>query len=315
MVHSSLVPTRFINENTAIGLSVTAFLIWRGTLMLGEIFAILTALMWAASTVLSAEALKRVDPVRSNTIKTFFSALTMLPIAIATGELNSLPQVDLEALFLIVLAAIVGFGVGDILLFKSIILTGVSRAYTIAYTYPLFTMIIAVLFLKEPFLLRYLIGTILIVLSVIMTSLEDSKNYGKISLEGLMIALAAALCWAIGTILAALGLKGISVLLANTIRYPVLSLFLFLISRPRKKWKIGKKDLGILSASGILGMVLGGITFLFSIQFIGASRATPLSASSPVWASIMSSIISKERVTIRLLLSSIIVSVGICFLV
>jgi len=283
--------------------------------MLGETLAILTALMWAASTVLSAEALKRVDPVRSNAIKTFFSALIMLPIALAAGELSNLSHINLEALFLIVLAVLVGFGVGDTLLFKSIVLIGVSRAYTIAYTYPLFTMIIAVLFLKEPFLLRYLIGTVLTVLSVIMISSEDNKNHGKVSLKGLMMALTAALCWAIGTILVALGLKGISVLLANTIRYPVLSFFLFLISRPRKKWRIAKKDLAFLSASGILGMVLGGITFLFSVQFIGASRATPLSASSPVWASIMSSISLKERVTIRLLLSSIIVTIGIYFLI
>jgi len=283
--------------------------------MLGETLAILTALMWAASTVLSAEALKRVDPVRSNAIKTFFSALIMLPIALAAGELSNLSHINLEALFLIVLAVLVGFGVGDTLLFKSIVLIGVSRAYTIAYTYPLFTMIIAVLFLKEPFLLKYLIGTVLTVLSVIMISSEDNKNHGKVSLKGLMMALTAALCWAIGTILVALGLKGISVLLANTIRYPVLSFFLFLISRPRKKWRIAKKDLAFLSASGILGMVLGGITFLFSVQFIGASRATPLSASSPVWASIMSSISLKERVTIRLLLSSIIVTIGIYFLI
>jgi len=283
--------------------------------MIGEAFAILTALIWAASTVLSAEALKKVNPVRSNAVKTFFSALAMLPIAFAAGEFNNLSHVDPKALLFVVLAAIVGFGIGDTLLFHSIIIIGVSRAYTIAYTYPLFTMIIAVLFLGEPFLLKYLIGTILTVLSVILISLEDDKNHKEISLKGLMAAIAAALTWAVGTILVALGLKGISVLLANTLRYLALSLFLFLISNPGKKWKIEKKELAVLSASGVLGMVLGGITFLFSMQLIGASRATPLSASSPVWASIMSSIILKERITVRLLLSSIIVVIGIYFLI
>jgi len=283
--------------------------------MIGETLALLTALIWAASTVLSAEALKRVDPVRSNAVKTFFAALIMLPIAFAAGEFNNLFHVDLEALLFVVSAAIVGFGIGDTLLFKSIILIGVSRSYTIAYTYPLFTMVIAVLLLEEPFLLRYLIGTILTVLSVIMISSENSKTYGSINLKGLMMALAAAITWAVGTILVALGLKSISVLLANALRYSALSLFLFPISKPRKKWMLDKKDLAVLSASGLLGMVLGGITFLFSVQLIGASRATPLSASSPVWASIMSSVALKEKVTPQLLLSSIIVVISAYFLI
>jgi len=283
--------------------------------MIGEALAILTALMWAASTVLSAESLKRVDPIRSNAVKTFSSSIVMLPLALAMGELSRLSNVNLEATLFIVLAAIIGFGIGDTLLYGSIILTGVSRAYTIAYTYPLFTMVIAVLFLREPFLLRYLIGTILTVLSVVLISMEEDKSYGKISLKGLVMALAAALCWAVGTILVAVGLRGISIILANTIRYPILFLFLLLMSKPKRKWRISRKDLAILSASGILGMVLGGITFLYSVQFIGASRATPLSASSPVWASLMSSMALKEKVTARLLLSAIIVTVGIYFLI
>jgi len=283
--------------------------------MLGEALAILTALMWAASTVLSAKALRKVDPIRANVLKSFFASLAMFPIALAAGELNNLFHADLEASVFVVLAAIIGYGIGDTFLFKSIVLVGVSRAYTIAYTSPLFTMILAVLFLKEPFHVRYLIGTVLTILSIALISLEDKKDLGRVSLKGLLMALTAALCWATGTIFVALGLKNISVLLANTIRYPVLSLFLFLISRPRKNWRINEKDLMILSASGILGMVIGGITFLSSLQFIGAARATPLSASSPVWASIMSSISLRERVTLRLLLSSILVTLGIYFLV
>jgi DME family drug/metabolite transporter len=285
------------------------------TSMIGEALAILTALMWAGSTVLSAESLKRVDPVRSNAIKTLFSSLAMFPIALAAGELNNLLSVDPESVIYVVSAVIIGFGAGDTLLYKSIILIGVSRAYTIAYTYPLFTMVIGVLLLREPFLPRYLIGTILTVLSLSLLSMERDKSRGGIRLRGLLMALGAALGWAVGTVLVALGLRTLSIILANTIRYPVLAVFLFLISRPGKRWKIARKDLALLSASGFLGMVLGGITFLSSLQLIGASRATPLSASSPVWASLISSIALKEKVTARLILASVIVTMSVYFLI
>jgi len=282
--------------------------------MLGEVLAIATALMGAASTILSAETLRKMDPIRSNAIKTLFSTVLMLPIAFVSGEMNDLTAIKAQGLLLVILAAIIGFGIGDTLLYKSITLIGVSRAYTIAYTQPLFTLVIAVLFLGESFFLMHLIGTILIVISVVMVLGDADKKCGKVNMEGVSMAVATALTWAIGTIVVALGLREISVILANALRYPVLSLFLFLLSRPRKKWSLDKRNLMLLSASGILGMVLGGITFLFSVQLIGAARSTPLSASSPVWASIMSSLILKEKVTPRLLLSSLIVVIGIYFL-
>ena len=285
--------------------------------MLGESLAILTAILWAVSTVLSAEVLKKIDPIRSNVIRTLFSAVLSIPIAIVTEDLNSLFNIDLNALILVILAAIIGFGVGDTLLFKSITIIGVSRAYTIVYTSPFFTMILAVALLNEPFIIRYLAGTILIVLAVIVISIDDNDDAGRgiISLEGIMLALLASLCWAVGTILVAMGVKNISVYLANMIRYSILFLFLLLISKPMRKWNITKKNLMLLSASGATGMVIAGITFLLSLKFIGASRATPLSSSSPVWASIMSAVFLKEKVTPRLLLSAIIVTVGTYFLI
>ena len=285
--------------------------------MLGEALAILTAILWAVSTVLSAEVLKKIDPIRSNVIRTLFSVVLSIPIAIIAGDLNSFSNVDLNALILVILAAIMGFGVGDTLLFKSITIIGVSRAYTIVYTSPFFTMILAVVLLNEPFIIKYLVGTILIVLAVIVISIDNNSgaDRGIISLEGIMLALLSSLCWAVGTILVTIGVKNISVYLANMVRYAFLFLFLLLISKPMRRWNVTKKDLMLLSASGVTGMVIAGIMFLLSLKLIGASRAIPLSSSSPVWASIMSAVFLKEKVTPRLLLSAIIVTVGTYFLI
>ena len=284
---------------------------------MGESLAILSALLQAISTVLSAEALKKVDPIWSNAIKSLAAAVVMFPIVAVTGDLVNLTNVRFDALFLVILAAIVGFGFGDTFLFKSIVLIGVSKAYTISFTSPLFTMILAVIFLNEPFLLKYLVGTLLIVVSLAIISLELEKEKGQkdIDFKGIMTAIAAAISWAVGTILVTLGLRNISVLLANAIRFPILAFFLLIISKPREKREVTRGDLLLLSASGVIGMVLGGITFLLSIQLIGASRASPLNASSPVLASLMSRAFLREKVTVRLILSAILISIGIYFLV
>ena len=282
--------------------------------MWGEALAIASALTWASSTILSAEALKKVDPIRSNAIKTVFSAALMLPVAYAAGEMNNLNEVSIQALLLVIAAAIIAFGIGDTLLLKSITIIGVSKAYTLVYTYPLLTMIAAVLFLNEPFQLMTLVGTTIMVLGVISLLSERNGNQGESSMKGLLMAFVTAVTWAIGILLVALGLEEMTVLQANALRYPVLSLFLLVISRPTEKWNLDRRSLLLLIASGVLGMVLGGVIFLLSINLVGASRATPLSASSPVWASIMSSFLLKEKVTRRLLLSSGLVVVGTYFL-
>lgn len=278
----------------------------------GESLAVLTAVLWAVSTILSAEALKKVDAIRANAVKTFFSSALMLLIAYVAGEMNNLTSVSIQGLLFVVAAAIVGFGIGDTLLNLSIRLVGVSQAYTFAYTSPLLTTVIAIVFLGEPSHFGTLIGTVLTVFSVILIATESTRQgQDESSSKGLLMAFGAAVAWAAGVTFVALGLKDTSVLLANALRYPVLSAFLFLISKPKEKWDLDKRSLMLLWGSGFFGMVLGGITFLYSMRLIGASRANPLSASSPVWASIMSSIFLKERVTARLLLSSVVMFFGI----
>lgn len=259
-------------------------------LMWGEALAIMSALTWASATVLSAEALKKVDPIRSNTVKSFFSAALLLPIAFGSGEMSNLPEVSIQALLLVIVAAIVGFGIGDTLLLQSITVVGVSKAYTITYTYPLFTTISAVILLGEPFHLTTLAGTALTVLSVVSLLSEKDDSDGKGNSRGLLMAFGTAITWAIGILLVTLGLRDLTVLQANAVRYPALFLFLLVFSKPARRWNLDRKSLLLLFASGALGMVLGGTIFLLSVNLIGASRATPLSASSPVWASLMSSL-------------------------
>ncbi len=284
-------------------------------LMLGETLAIITALIWAVSTILSVEALKEVEPIRLNAVNTLFSALIMFPIAFLAGDMYSLHEVNLVSLFLVILSALIGMGVGETLFYRSVPLLGVSRAYTVAFMFPLFTMVLAVLFLGEPFRLKYLAGTCLVVSSTAIISTENKKD-SSFSLKGLVLAVTTALLWSTGLILLTLGLRDVSVLLAGAMRYPVVSLLLFVValSQPGKSWNLNRRNLMIILASVVLGGILGTILFIFSLQLIGAFRATPINASSPVWVSTIASVFMKEKVSKRLLLSSVIMVIGIYFL-
>jgi drug/metabolite transporter (DMT)-like permease len=284
--------------------------------MLGEVLSIVTSLLWATSTIISAEVLKNLQPIKVNTIKTLFSFLVMIPIALVMGGFSNIYHLDLLGFVYVIVAALIGFGIGDTGLFKSIRLIGVSKSYTIAYTFPLFTMLFAILFLGEPFLLRYVLGTVIIVLGIFtILQKKENKQFEK-RLQGYFWAFATAIFWSIGAILIAYGLKSISVILANAIRYPILFIFLYLISQIwSKEWNLSKRTIILLAGAGIFGMTLGGLIYLYSVKLLGISKATTLSSSSPVWAALMSSFFLKEKVTLKMIISILMVVVGIYFLV
>lgn len=285
--------------------------------MLGEALSILAAIMWAASTVLSAKFLEEMGPLRVNMVRSVFSAFFMIPVAVLSGDLSQLSIVSLQGLLLVMLSAIIGIGVGDTCLLKSIRSIGVSVPYIIGYTSPLFTVVMAILFLREPFLLKYSLGAVLIVMSAVLVSIKKDGEK-KADLEGIALAVATSFLWAVATILLTLGLRSTSAILSSTFRLSALSLFLFVLTQPRKKInpvKIDSRSLIVLAASGIIGLALGEIAFSISIQIIGAARATPIGSSSPVWAALMSNLILKEKFTYRILLAAVLIILGVYFLV
>ena len=56
--------------------------------MLGEIISVITALLWATSTITAAKALKSLNPINVNALKTFFAFISMVPFALIMGELS-----------------------------------------------------------------------------------------------------------------------------------------------------------------------------------------------------------------------------------
>ena len=176
-------------------------------------------------------------------------------------------------------------------------------------------MFFSVVFLGEPFLLNHLIGIILTFLSIIVVVTEKGERAQKSS-EGMLLALTTSIVWSVAMTIVAFGLATVSTISANTIRFPFLFLFLAFLSRPwKKKGRISKKNLTLLAISGSLGMAIGGVTFLYSIQLIGVSKATALGASSPFWAALMSALWLKEKVTWRILLAAALIVFGVYFLI
>jgi drug/metabolite transporter (DMT)-like permease len=283
--------------------------------MLGETSALVAAFLSAGSIIVSGKALNNVEPLKANLIRVLFGAMSTFVIAFATGDLQNVSKANYYGLGLVIIAAIVGYGAGDILLYKSINMIGVSTSYIISCTYPFFTMALAVVFLSEQFLLRYLIGTTAIVLAIAGISFNINYSVERERFKGILMALGAAALTAIGIILVSIGLRFIGVIVANTVRFPILFLIMLSMCSMRKsKARVTQRDFLLLALSGVFGMTLASITFLYGIQLIGAARASSLYASSPIWVAVMSTLFLKEKLTWKIVASCIMVVAGIYFL-
>lgn len=280
--------------------------------LLGELFSIAAAFLWAGSTIVAAKTLKRISPLTANAVRTSSASISMFLVALVMGGLTDLFRSDLYGSLMVIGAALVGFGLGDTCLYRSIGLVGVSRSYTIGYSYPFFVMAFATLLLGETLLPKHLVGSAMVFVGIATIFVDRGvKLEQEGRKKGLALAILTAILWSIGTTLVAIGLRTVSIIQANTMRFPLLSLVLIAASKLQsRRSNLDRRALGLLVLSGVLGMTLAGVVFLLSIQLIGVSRAAPLSSSSPVWAALMSSVFLKEKISLRIAMSTLIVVAG-----
>jgi len=291
--------------------------------MIGEISALSGALCWAVSAVLYKKALQNVNYFAANLVRTGFAALSLLFILPATQYRSSIVTFNLLAL--IVISSIIGLGIGDTFYFIGLKKIGVSRTQSISSSFPLYTMILATLFLNEKLTLAVIIGTPLIVLGITIITLSQNKksdtvSKGKVAVLGVISSIIAALCWGIGlTFLKVVLNEGtIDPIFATFIsRIGILPFLLFTVvaaGESHRLRKLTRIDVAILAAAGMLSLGLGGIFLFVSLTLIDASIAIPLSSISPFLSLILASLYVGEKLGAKIVIGTSLIVTGIIFL-
>lgn len=291
--------------------------------MIGETFAILSAVCWAVSAGFYRIGLRGVDPYLANTVRSICTSLILATYFLFPGKLAELSTLSGETLFWIILSGLVGLGLGDTLYLFSLKLIGVSKTVPISSAYPLFSIIPAILFLGEKVSVSLVLGALLVVLGLYMVTYpRNGKNRLKISGEkhvlGVFFAVGAAGVWGVSIVMMAKGLKGVDPIMFNAVRMPVLSLVLlgFLsLTKANKFSSVRRRNWLYLTLGGVTALILGHTFFVLSLKAIGVSKATPLSSISPMLGVLVGMFILGEKKDPRIFLGSIIVVFGLVFVV
>jgi drug/metabolite transporter (DMT)-like permease len=291
--------------------------------MIGELAALGAAISWTVSALFYGKALQDARPISANIIRLTLTGSILLLFLVVIGKLSILTGLPSEVVVISALSGMIGLGLGDTLYLVSLSRIGVARAVPITCVYPLFSLVWAVVLIGEPITWAVVLGAVVIVGGIWFLGQEtqpsrvDTKR--KPLVIGMIFALATALVWSISITMMDIAVRETPdldhALAINTMRVIAIAAFMFmaspLIDRKLSFLKVPKKTVMGLVAGGIVALGLGWFFLAYSFVQITQSRAVPISSTTPLFSTLASVFLLREKVNARTALGSIMIVVGI----
>jgi DME family drug/metabolite transporter len=293
----------------------------------GEVFAILSAFLWALSSTLVKTQTKKISIVLLGALRTIPALAIYWGYLVFSGSCGSLLALPARSWGFLAGATVLGLVIGDLVYFESMKYIGLSRALPLSTTYPFFTIVLALVFLDERITWTIVGGALLIASGALLLAFprgmrkrrkgEDAQEQ-QLNFKGVAMALVAAVLWGTSTVLLRQGLEGLEVPVANTVRLSILALVLWAAVVWRKETRLigrymrgdGLKTLGVIVLTGIIGMSLGTFAYLAAVQRAGAARTSILTSAMPLFG-VPFSLMLGEKLTVRTVVGTLLTIGGV----
>ena len=138
--------------------------------MLGILLAALAALSWGIDAIFVRLGMVNIHPTTGTLISLFASLALLAPVVAFThgAELLALPTLSMFTFLMMALSGFFNFGLGRFMNYNAVRLAGVAKATPILAISPLFSVLLAVVFLGEQITPLLLLGTVSIVAGTIL---------------------------------------------------------------------------------------------------------------------------------------------------
>ena len=289
---------------------------------LGELASLFTAMCWATNAVLFAKAGRRVGSATVNAARLAVALAVMVLLhLVLVGTLFPYAAGPARLAWLAV-SGLIGFALGDAMLFEAYVLLGPRLTVLIYTTWPVFAALMAWTLLGQRMGLAKVCAMVVTLGGIALVVLEKSrKQPGQIRPRrfglGLILALGGAAGQAVGFVCSKFGMAGdFSPISANLIRVSAgaLALWTWQILRGELVPNLRKlKDTraAVLTALGALfGPVIGVVLSLYAInhaRYLGV--ASTIMSLSPVMILPFAVFVEKERVGVWAIVGTV-VSLG-----
>ncbi|MDO5665149.1 MAG: DMT family transporter [Bacteroidia bacterium] len=282
---------------------------------IGEIASLLTAVCWMLSAIFFEKAGRRVGSLAVNIIRIFLGIIFLGLTTLVTRGMFFPMDATTHNWFWLGISGIVGFFLGDLLLFKSYLIIGSRTSQLVMSLAPMITAIIGWFFLSEILSWKSILG-IIVSISGIMIAVSGKKLRLNVPLKGFLFALGGALGQAVGLILSKKGMGNYDAVSATQIRailgfisFAVLITFLGRWKRVFAAVK-DKKGMTPISIGAIFGPFIGVSLSLYAIQHTDTGVAATLMALVPIFIIVPTAVMFKEKITAQQVIGAVISITG-----
>jgi drug/metabolite transporter (DMT)-like permease len=255
---------------------------------LGGLCALASALAWSVTSLLARSLIPHYGSVTINAVRSGAAGVLLLIVVMAIEGPHALTAMSRATFLQLTVSIVAAIGIGDTVFFESTRAIGLSRAMTIATTYPVGAALLAAAFLEEPLTIPVIVGSFLTLggVALIVSVRPDDAHPQRLAF-GVWTALVASVAWAVSTAMMKLPLSEIEPLTAQAVRLPLASALLWLTPWT---WMAGsamrKAGRGPLLTIAILSVVTAASSVLFvaGLKYAGVAVGSVLSSTAPVFA-------------------------------
>lgn len=289
---------------------------------LGEFAALLTALCWTFGAIAFEIACKRAGALAVNWIRLAIGFILLVVFCTCYRNLPFPTDASLRTWLWLSLSGVIGFSIGDTLLFRAFAVIGSRISMLIMSIVPPITAFLGWIVMGEVLGVLGFLGMVLTVGGILMVVLERKKDQvqSKYPLSGVLMALGGAVGQAVGLVLSKYGMGNYNAFAATQIRilagiigFSVLFFFL-------KRWgTIGqamkdRKTLTPISIGAFLAAFLGVSFSLLAVQHTTTGVASTIMAIVPVLIIPPAVLIFKEKVSLKEVVGAFITVSGVAVL-
>ncbi|WP_321991025.1 DMT family transporter [Marispirochaeta aestuarii] len=280
-------------------------------IMLGQIFALLTAACWAHNSIVYSEAGKRVGSRAVTHVRLWIALPAMLAVHFIVLGRFFPTGFQVSVYLYLLLSGFFGFFIADLLIFKAFVDAGPRETLVIMTLSPIFAALFSWVVLGEVLSPLQILGILATVGGVIWVIIEEgARGWGVKSPEasrkrlGALFALGGAFTQALGMMLAKAGLvSGLHPVSGNLLRLAAGLAGLILYALIRGSFVrdfAAMKDrtaLGLTASGAMIGPVLGIVLSLYALSWAPVGIVTALMQTSPILLLPLDHYVFKKRVT------------------
>jgi Predicted membrane protein len=287
----------------------------------GEVAALLVAFFWSITALSFEAASKKVGSLPVNIIRLVIGLVFLSVMNWMSRGLLLPTDASLHNWIWLSVSGLIGFVIGDFLLFKSFTVIGAWLAMLIMTLAPPMAAVFGWLLLDERLSMMSLSGMVITLSGIVVVILRPEGKNGNVAVSkpvaGLLFAFGGALGQALGIVFSKYGMQQYSPFAATQIRIIAGIMGFIVFITLLGKWVsvrsalMDRKAMIPITIGSFFGPFLGVSFSLLAIQHTSTGIASTIMALVPIFVIPPSILLFKHKITVREIVGTIISLCGV----